>query len=102
MPKIRMIAKGDRITAPYLNSITAKVEKLDEAITPPSELPKDSPAPTREGDETWTEIERTTTTERVTDPNDENVYVDVDRFVTVTFEKSGGKLVTLRFVTPIL
>ncbi len=96
---------GDVITAQYLNQVTGEINELQRFV-PPKMLGQDKPTETS-GETpsggsatqsvTWDEWSRSEDLVRVTSPNDEEVYVDVDRIVSVTFKDGGGQEMTLNF-----
>lgn len=49
---------------------------------------------------TWQEIGRTTDTVRVTNPDNEDQYVDVLRIVTVTYLSSDGRIERRHYTNP--
>lgn len=51
-------------------------------------------------DETWTEVARTTETVRVTNPEDAEQYVDVERITALWCQTPDGRTIMLRFNNP--
>jgi hypothetical protein len=53
-----------------------------------------------EDDETidWTEKERETTTKRITNPDDAEVYVDVEVIDTITFDRPGEGAIPIKLI----
>lgn len=98
-------AKGDSITARRLNQIIDVANRLDADRLPRQEA-KGGEGPLITDDtkteavsatiETWDEVYRETEVVRVTNPDDSEQYVDVDRVIGIAFRKPDGVLVLLR------
>ncbi len=96
--RIPAIDKGDALTARYFNTVKANVEELKGAVNPPRvkdlETGELQPTGGSTGSESvvFAETSRSTSTERVYDPNDSEVYVDVDRIDSVTFSNGSNTM----------
>ncbi len=96
--KIPIIERGDPLTARYFNAVRTNIENLKPSVMPPRIRPTKTaelqPAGDSAGTEpaVFTEISRSTSTERVYDPNDSEVYVDVDRIDSVTFSNGSNTM----------
>jgi len=96
---IPRINPGDKIRAPYLNKIADAVngENIKNRSTKSEQPIRDNDAAENQPvDEIWTEIARTTDTVRVYDPDDDSVYVDVERAATINFRTPAGTTIQLR------
>ena len=96
VPRIR---RGSPITSGYLNNISDNINQAYDSVHGPKTT--DNPTET-DGDgepipEQWTEVERTTTTVRVENPDDATQYVDVERIETITFSLADSTRVELTF-----
>ena len=97
--RIPLIQPGDRITAARQNAMAMAInEELLHA-------PRDVEGGVEEGVQlagatTWQETSRTSETVRVTNPEDEEQYVDVERPLTVEFVNGAtGETMTLVFAS---
>ncbi len=103
--RIRYARAGDRLSASYVNQLVdganLALQKLDGPRS--KKTPETSSGAidvdaqgTGEiegvGTRVYTESNRETSTVRVTDPNDSEIYVDVDRIDEVTLESSEDSI----------
>lgn len=102
--KLTAPRQGEAITAKFLGDQSEQVNSLIDQIN----APRDPGEGTQESDitenpagDTLTEISRTESTERITDPDDEETYVDNKRIDVVTMRRSSnGRLETWVFYNP--
>ena len=107
--KIRFAQPGSRLTARHYNQVIEGANRALEVLGPPrsNRLPSaDSNEPVLDdtgsgtvtglGTQIFFETSRITSTVRVTDPNDSDVWVDVDRIDQVTLQSSTS-VITLIF-----
>lgn len=92
--RVPTVKRGQRLTARLWNSMAATV---NDALAAPRDLDAGL-----SGDEipplTERELRRTTVTERVTSPDDEDVYVDVAHVTSITTrDASTGQIKTTYF-----
>lgn len=95
---------GDGLSARRLNTVVDPLNELLADAAPrqkrsPPEGPLITDDVTTEGTpqiETWDEVFRGTETVRVTNPEDSEQYVDVERVTGITFRRPDGVLVLLR------
>ena len=102
MERVRPPERGRPITARYLQNTTRRIAQLERGGgAPKSTQPKGSAPESTEtpvaniGNESWTETARTTTTVRIENPSDASQFVDVERVVTITFDRGDGTTVVL-------
>ena len=118
--RLKHIARGTDITARWLNETIDSVNHLQEQIRGPRQnnvrppSPNSTPESTLRSDadevgsvvaaavplalkpqETWIEIARTTSTVRITNPEDDEQYVDVQRVESLTVVLQDGRLATI-------
>lgn len=93
VPRIR---KGQVIQASYLNRFA---DALNEQMRRPQQAgkPFDAEQINTAVGEVWVELGRIEQTVRVTNPDDDEQYVDVDRMVTVTMRNARGDTETRVF-----
>ena len=92
-----LVKTGQRLTAELWNQ-TARA--INQGLATPRDLEQGITEAEAEtgGKTSLVEISRTTTTERVFDPADETVYVDVARITSITtLNQSTGETVTTTF-----
>lgn len=89
--------KGEAITALYLGNTTDRIRKLEGVVGARSAdpVPSDPVNAQQTSSESWTETARTTTTVRIENPSDSSQFVDVERVVTITFDRGDGTTVVL-------
>lgn len=101
--KIRFAQSGQVLSAKHYNQVIDGANLALEVLGPPrsdrlsasdSVDQAESGTVTGIGTIAYTETARTTTTVRVEDPNDENVYIDVERIDSITF-RSAVNVITL-------
>ncbi len=101
MANIRQFVRGRPIPAAQLNRLVDGVNEL-QADAAPRQRRRGSQAPLITDDVqtegitvvgVWQEIYRATSTVRVTNPEDENQYVDVDRVERIYFALPDGSVV---------
>jgi len=93
------INPGDKIRAPWLNKVAESIngEPFKKTAEKSEQPIRDNDAAENQPvDEIWTEIARTTDTVRVYDPDDDSVYVDVERAATINFRTPAGTTIQLR------
>lgn len=96
--RLTEIQRGDTITAdPFLNSIVRAVNGAQGRFSAPNQVAAPVEFSTIAPTEIWREVTRTTATERVFDPNDETVFVDVLRITSVGMRRPDGTVVLLVF-----
>ncbi len=110
MAGISRIKKGQVITARFLNRVVDDVNRLNQfvkprdqrGVAPPeNEAPDDNETTETISSEVWVELSRKTDTVRITDPDDAETYVDVQRISHITFGRPFGRGgVTLVFNNP--
>lgn len=110
MAGIGYVKKGQVITARFLNKVVDDVNRLNQFVKPRDQrgVAPDAKADPDENEtvegissEVWIELSRQTDTVRITDPDDEDTYVDVQRISNITFGRPFGKGgVTLVFNNP--
>lgn len=113
MPNSNVTKVGERqqrgavIRATFLNRIVEVVDGRADIITNPRQRAGErqqiqgdvdpTGQPALSADQVFTEIGRTVSTVRVEDPDDADVYVDVERIDTVTFIGTNGRTMLLVF-----
>ena len=94
MRRAPTVKRGDRLTTELWNDMAGVV---NESIAAPRDLDAGVTA-----DEIGTasehEVSREVTVERVTSPDDENVYVDVNRITALTVRDASGVTKTTYFL----
>lgn len=90
--KIPIVNKGDPIKATWLTGVAKQVNTLSDKVLEPKEVGFSG--------EVYQEESRTTATQRVTSPDDEDTYIDVEVMTSVTMSKSDGTRITLVFNAP--
>lgn len=102
LTKVRPPNRGEGITARYLQNTTRRIDQLErgggapKSLQPQGSAPESTETPSvNPGNESWTETARTTTTVRITNPSDPAQFVDVERVVTITFDRGDGTTVVL-------
>ena len=102
LPAIRRIAAGGIIRSDWLNRIVDQVNENTQAFRRPTQLNQgtlpirgddgEPVVPTPSAPDVWVENNRTTSTVRVTNPEDEMQYVDVERIETICFQTPEGEV----------
>lgn len=93
----RAPGKGQPIRATFLQSLRDALANGREALPGPARAGQALEIEDAPVGEVWTETSRETETVRVTNPEDEEQYVDVERMTRVTFVMPSGLTVTLVF-----
>lgn len=93
----RAPGKGEPIRASFLGSLRDAVAGQREALPGPERAGQPLQVEDAPLGETWFETSRETETVRVTNPEDEEQYVDVERMTRVSFAMPNGQTVTLVF-----
>jgi hypothetical protein len=107
--KIQLARSGDRLSASYINKIVDAANLAIDVIGPPRSVrlsSNDSFAPALDesgdgaidgaGTRVYTETSRISSLVRVTDPQNSDVYVDIERIDQVTL-RAGNDTLTLVF-----
>lgn len=101
---LRGIQKGQAITADFLNTQIRAINANTKAVRAPRMLTRTQAGAGQDFqdpgtiDLEFTETSRTTSVRTLTDSNGETVNIDV--IDSVTFENSGGFIMTLNFNNP--
>ena len=96
--------KGQPIQESFLVRISDAVndatKRLNAPFDPDAGVPEDLEGDEFTADETWEELDRTTTTVRVEDPDDSETFVDVKQIDTVRLQRPDGTIVEFVFNNP--
>ena len=99
--KFEIINRGDTITARYLNKVSESAASSARALSEIStEVPQGEDGDGSAADGTFIEVARTTTTVRIEDQSDPNVFVDIERIDDITFEDAEGTSLKLILTWP--
>ena len=90
--RLPYISPGQPITARWLNDAATIINEV--VLAAPRDLDSGALAEENAG-LFWDEISRDSLTVRVTNPEDEDQYVDVDRAEKITFHDSDGRVITM-------
>lgn len=85
---IQAPAKGQVITAQFLGEVAGAINSGIQGPEQEQRGLEDGITPTQT--QKWVGVSYETTTVRVSDPEDEDVFVDVERFTSITFRTPHG------------
>lgn len=104
---VTLVAPGQRLRATTWNEMAGTVNRLAAArdlgsdVAAPRDVDGgvlvDEGPPGGAASYYETELSRTVSEVRITNPEDESQYVDVERIVTITFLRNDGVVITRRY-----
>lgn len=101
--EVRDVRRGERITQDLMNEPRRAIRDLQRLVAPKAatdasprpSVDEDNPEALPGGVEVWTFVSSVTETVRIEDADDSDVYVDVEKTLSVTVQRPDGSLVRI-------